>query len=723
VIELSIYTGEYFDRFVKPESESIQMKKTVTILIYFIVFTLQAQNPYADSLKTILSNAPTDQDSFPIVHMLNEYFNEIYVKNDSILKYGEMAIQLADKSNDPWKKGISTLYYGAGHFQKDSTFFFESLHQSAKVLNQQKDFANASIAYYLTGTWLYYKGEFEKSKADHERALKLLSKLEDNQNKRVAALLSWNYASLASCQNKVGNMLQCAENAHKSYQFAKVAGDKKRQYGALINLTTAYGELSDPDKKLVRLEDREKYKPLALKYMTEALELAKTENYVRNLGSAHINLAVYYSIYHQYEKSDSFLTESIYWGTKETNALLLYNAFTLKGQNFGDLMQFDSARYYLNLARTYAERIKSPYRLIKTDVSLAITESQRGNSKKAQKMFDALIPKIQGEEHIRIRSNAYKSLVKVYEDQGKWKLALESLKKAQSVNDSLTNEESKSEISQLQSRYETELKELEIEQLKQEKDIQLLKIKHKNQLIYLILLGAGLLASLIFYYFQRKSSKAKENALATQQKLLRSQLNPHFLFNSLNSIQQFVYQKKDPQMIADYLGKFSRLTRRILQYSREDYVTLEDEIKFLKDYLDLQKIRFDEPFEYEIILDEDMEEDELLIPPLFTQPFVENSIEHGIMHKQEKGKIQVRFSKNTTHLIATMTDNGVGREMAAFKKRNQEHRSMATKITMERLKVMEKKLHKKASLAIQDLSEKEMVTGTEVTVTLPIMYA
>jgi len=83
----------------------------------------------------------------------------------------------------------------------------------------------------------------------------------------------------------------------------------------------------------------------------------------------------------------------------------------------------------------------------------------------------------------------------------------------------------------------------------------------------------------------------------------------------------------------------------------------------------------------------------------------------------------VRFSKDSTHLIATMTDNGVGREMAAFKKRNQEHRSMATKITMERLKVMEKKLRKKASLAIQDLSEKEMVTGTEVTVMLPIMYA
>jgi len=635
VIELSIFTGEYFDRFVKPDSETIQMKQTVTILLFFIVFTLQAQNPYADSLKIILSKSPTAKDSFPIVHALSAFFNEIYVKNDSILKYGKMAVDLAEKSDDQWKKGIATLYYGAGHFQKDSAFFFESLHHSAQVLNQQKDFVNASIAYYLTGTWLYYKGEFEKSIADHERALELLSRLEDNQNKRVAALLSWNYASLASSQNKVGNMLQCAENAHKSYQFAQVAGDKKRQYGALINLTTAYGELSDPDKKLVRLEDREKYKPLALKYMTEALVLAKTENFVRNLGSAHINLAVFYSIYHQYEKSDSFLTESIYWGTKEKNALLLYNAFTLKGQNFGDLMQYDSAQYYLNHARAYAERIKSPYRLIKTDVSLAITESQRGNSKKAQKMFEALIPEIQGEEYIRIRSNAYKSLVKVYEDQGKWKLALESLKKAQLVNDSISNEESKSEISQLQSQYESTLKELEIEQLKQEKAIQLLKIKHKNQLIYLILLGAGLLAILIFYFFQRKASRAKENALATQQKLLRSQLNPHFLFNSLNSIQQFVYQKKDPQMIADYLGKFSRLTRRILQYSREDYVTLEDEIKFLKDYLDLQKIRFDEPFEYEIILDEDMEEDELLIPPLFTQPFVENSIEHGIMHKQE----------------------------------------------------------------------------------------
>jgi hypothetical protein len=694
----------------------------ITVLL-FSAGVVASQTPVIDSLRQQLIELETANDSFQVLHALCEQFNEVYIKTDSLKKYGAATLRIARCQSDDWKIGIGLIYHGAGHFRSDTSVYFESLRDGIALLIRQDDPVNAAIGYHLMGFQLMYYGEFSKMQEFGRAGLALLDQKWDQKNKRIAGLYATLHSLIASARNKSGQLLEAVESSHEAYKYATIAEDHRSMYEALLNLSATYGDMSDAEKGYGTLEDRAKYKPIARQYMLDAYNLAKKNNFEKSASVSAFNLSVSYSIDQDYVKSDSFLNEAIAVGIKTRFTLLLYNCYILKAQNFQEQMIYDSSAPYLDYAMQYAQAMASPNLILRTRIEIATAAFQRGDIDQADRLCADILPLIQGADDRLLRKKVYTLLADIKESRGQWKSALQYFKLKEAVIDSIMDSESYDQIANLRSRYESELQSFEIDKLNQQKHIDQLKIKRKNNTIIFLVLATLLFTGLIYYYFRSLAIKEKHLAIHAQQKLLRTQLNPHFLFNSLNSIQQFIYAKKDPNMIADYLGKFSRLTRRILQYSQEDYVSLADEIDFLKDYLDLQKIRFDEPFHYDIIFADDMDLEDIMIPPLFTQPFVENSIEHGILNKQEKGRIQVRFSKNDTHLMVTMTDNGVGRELAAFRKRNQKHRSLATKITRERLRVIEKKLRKKASLVIQDLTDKDLVVGTKVIVTLPLIYS
>jgi sensor histidine kinase YesM len=149
-----------------------------------------------------------------------------------------------------------------------------------------------------------------------------------------------------------------------------------------------------------------------------------------------------------------------------------------------------------------------------------------------------------------------------------------------------------------------------------------------------------------------------------QQRLLRSQMNPHFLFNSLASIQNFIIKEK-PSLASDYLGRFSKLMRQILNSTAVEYVPLEEEISSIENYLALQKVRYRDMFDYTLEVDEEIDTETTRIPPMLAQPFIENAIEHGILHKGSKGNIGVRFNlENDQVRVFEVEDDGIGREKA-----------------------------------------------------------
>ncbi len=222
--------------------------------------------------------------------------------------------------------------------------------------------------------------------------------------------------------------------------------------------------------------------------------------------------------------------------------------------------------------------------------------------------------------------------------------------------------------------------------------------------------------------FKRKEAEYKQLAAETETAVLRLQMNPHFIFNSMNSISSYLLQK-DIETANDYLGRFARLMRKILIVAEQPYLSLYDEIELLEQYMQAEAMRFEEQFQYEFIVDKTIDTDDILIPTMILQPFVENAIWHGITNKKEQGKIEIEFTIQQEKLICRVTDNGIGRK-AAGQNATSQHESKAISITQRRLDLLtiEHSLSFQPSLSIQDLVDpQDQPEGTTVILTLPLI--
>jgi LytS/YehU family sensor histidine kinase len=211
------------------------------------------------------------------------------------------------------------------------------------------------------------------------------------------------------------------------------------------------------------------------------------------------------------------------------------------------------------------------------------------------------------------------------------------------------------------------------------------------------------------------------NALLAESQLasLRAQMNPHFVFNCLNSIQESIIMKNYAEA-SHYLNKFSKLFRQVLQNSSQSLIPLSEEISVLRLYLELEHMRFQGAFEFTIQCDEELETDEIMIPSMLLQPFVENSLWHGLMHKESDRKLSLRFfPKNDDVFVCEIEDNGIGREKAAEIKKhktgNEKHKSRGIGIAMDRLRLIRLQQGQHATIEIIDLRDADgQATGTRV---------
>jgi LytS/YehU family sensor histidine kinase len=205
-----------------------------------------------------------------------------------------------------------------------------------------------------------------------------------------------------------------------------------------------------------------------------------------------------------------------------------------------------------------------------------------------------------------------------------------------------------------------------------------------------------------------------------EQRLLRSQLNPHFIFNAISSIQNYLFDRNDLSKALTYMSKLADLMRQILENSREENVTLSEEINTLNNYLALQQLRYNNQFGFHINVGSAINTDELLVPPLIAQPFVENAIEHGMIYRKEDGEVIINFDLRKDELVIKIKDNGKGFETVdkTSKVVSQKKKSLSTQITKERLKYISKLSNKKFHLLINSITG----SGTEVTINLPILF-
>ena len=213
---------------------------------------------------------------------------------------------------------------------------------------------------------------------------------------------------------------------------------------------------------------------------------------------------------------------------------------------------------------------------------------------------------------------------------------------------------------------------------------------------------------------------------ALQQSMLasiKSQMNPHFLFNALNTIQSYIYTS-DKENASRYLGKFSELTRMILDMSNKEIVAVAEEIKALQLYLELEQIRFEDKLMYSLTVDENISTETSYIPSMLIQPYIENAIKHGLLHKKTDRQLLVRFVKKDSGIMVTIDDNGVGRKRSGElnKAKAKHHESFASSANEKRLQILNKGMQQHIYLEIIDKEDAGgHASGTNVHMYIPFV--
>ncbi|HKH60835.1 MAG TPA: two-component regulator propeller domain-containing protein, partial [Flavitalea sp.] len=251
-------------------------------------------------------------------------------------------------------------------------------------------------------------------------------------------------------------------------------------------------------------------------------------------------------------------------------------------------------------------------------------------------------------------------------------------------------------------------------------------------------LAAIALVAAVFLYFKLRENRIKKEQMrqtAINKQIaeirmiaLRSQMNPHFIFNSLNSIQHFITTHEKEEAL-HYLSKFSKLIRKILENSRQNTVSVSNELELLQLYIQLEQLRFSNKFDYHITVDEKIDIDNTDIPPLLIQPYIENAIQHGLINKNSKGDLWLTLERNNGLLVCKIEDNGIGRDKAQQieEKKVSRHVALGIKVTNERISTLSALLDYKIEVVIEDLYKPQHYTeetpqalGTRVTISIPV---
>jgi tetratricopeptide (TPR) repeat protein len=508
-------------------------------------------------------------------------------------------------------------------------------------------------------------------------------------------------------------------------QFLKLASQFKNQVqidAALITIGQLY----------LRIEDYS----AAINYYRQVLQnLTHDDLLFASMNEADVftqmEFAEIYCHLHQFDSAlyRYNLFDSAKAGEKDLRVFL-----ESKGEYYLSQKQYDNALKNFLKALYYHRKLNDRNEIMRVLIDIAETYLAKGD------FITALQYGKQG-LNMALETNAkqfirdgYKILYSVYDRLGNTDSAYLHYQKYISVRDMVLNDEMKGKFAAY--NYEQKIALLNNEEQLQQQKLE--QSAQQKKFLIIGIVGVFLSGTIILrnVLLKRKNEKLRlENELRVQKlenqqqlselemQALRSQMNPHFVFNCLSSINRFILKNKTEEA-SDYLTKFSRLIRMVLNNSKQSYISLEDELETLGLYLEMEKLRFKNSFDYTFTFGNSVDLDNIFIPPLLLQPFAENAIWHGLMHlpagqagKQEKGFLNFDFSVEDRFLSCIITDNGVGREQAELLKSKsaEKRKSMGLKITTERLSLLNNNSSEQTFFTIEDLTdENRNATGTRV---------
>lgn len=521
------------------------------------------------------------------------------------------------------------------------------------------------------------EGNFEKSAHFYFEAIKYAEEINYTRGISIA------YNNIGDNYLKIKNYDKVLEYTWKAFDINKSIGEKRGQGINLEQIGQIYFLKKEYEK--------------AIKYWNESMELIKDQNDLHILTQLQIDISKYYTVKGDYTKAINILNKTLETAIQSEELLLQTLTCKAFAETFLNVSNYDSALLYYNKGMTLVKKLGNPVEL----------------------------------------SDIYYQLSKLYYDYKKFDSAYHYLNLYKILSDSVTGDKSIAHIAYLQTKYESDLKDKENKELKTIQKTQRKKLYEKNTLLILVTV-ALLLALLSVFLFYRQSKIRKKQLILEEEKnksihsqqitemeilSLRSQMNPHFLFNSLNSIRNYIL-KNEPQIASNYLANFASLMRKILDTTQQNTISLDEEIEMLKLYIELEQLRFSNKYTYNIYIEESIKKEDYSIPSMILQPFIENAIWHGLLHKEEGAHLQINFKElhnNDYEILCEIIDNGIGRKASkeatlGIKK----HISKGIQITKDRLDRLSKIKQKNAIQIIDMIDEKGNPKGTKVVILLPV---
>ena len=682
------------------------MKIRIVLILFCISLSSFAQKHEIDSLKQLLRNyKKTDTTKFLLYYDISRAYDD---EDDKLsLKYSDSALYIAPKLENK-NKWLAKVFYRKGQNYYQYFHYKESLDSYQKAihfaLKGKKTDELLGRIYHNTGLIYQYNDEYKKALGYHQKAFELFVKIK-NEKLGLTALNSvgacytnlndykkalncyFQVLKIAETQNNesemglasgnIGLVFKRIGNFEKAYAYFEKAiaiYSKINDMRNLINTYQSYGTAKDSNND----------QKGAIKLYEKGLRLATKPEY-DNLKYDLINgLGVAYLAQKNYEKAIDFLKQSLVYYRENENKRKLSITNLHYSEVLTEAPDEILKKNNINPSEKYNLAISLLKENVKIDEKLEIPESL---------MYDKEL------------------LAKIYEKKGDYKNALHEFKDFQRLKDSLAFSENREEAIKKEMQYNADKKEtLAKAEIGKQK-----VIRNAIVTVSLIVLIAGVFLFLGFRKRQKIKAEQKEILLKaeiseTELKALRAQMNPHFIFNALNSIADYI-NKNDARSADYYLGKFAKLMRGILENSEEKEISLSEELKMLEFYMDLESLRFKNKFNYEVKIADDINPENTLIPPMILQPFVENSILHGLAKKENDGKITIHIDKTEDLLKCTIEDNGIGR-----KNPNENlNKSYGVKLTRERIALFDKSKNSDSGVFYTDLE-----TGTRVELRLPL---
>ena len=761
------------------------MKKTVLykIIFLFLIVTFRiagfAQQHTADSLLRIVETAPTDSAKVHALYHLADYYSD--KDNTLYLKYARQGLALAEKTG--YEKGISfslnnvgSAYYDLGKFNKALDCFEKRLELTTKLkdsvgvaaskdniaiiylhqgeLQKALEYRKQSNELYeMTGNhgrlangyvWIgniyLQQADYESAVAYYLKARRIFAELDSEEELAIV------YVNLCSVFK---NLLEFEKAIQYGLEAARLFNKMEHLNGEGVSqyrLSLVYTDLKQYEKSVEHLlKAQELFTKVQNGYFLSLVDMALAYNYMED-REFEPALEYYHKALEKVVKEDDPGTQAI--------------IFTNIGSINYEKGEYKEALLYLRQAENILQKLEEKRVLSKTYVAFVLTFSglhEQDSVYLYLNKYEALKDSMITEQTLQ----AVAELQTKYDTEKKEKeIALLNLENERKQSDldrlNQLNRFSELQLRQVQTEnlnYQQSLKLAEAETAKQQSEIQLfilneevhnqarLQAKRLNRIIFIgfavIIIALALTGHLTLLAVKNK--KEKEKALLQQtaaelnrqlmemhMKAINFQLNPHFIFNCVHSVEYLLKESKTEESII-CLRKFSNLTRLMLESMSKQDIPLEQELEIVTAYMDLEQTRSINPFTYAIDLDPAIDVETTMVPPLILQPFIENAIKHGFVDGKETYKINICLSTKDNMLLCVITDNGIGymasyngiRRVSGYKKE-----SLGLKLTEDRLRVINQMKLSQASFTIQDLQTKDnKLRGTRVLLSLPYISA